>query len=125
MSNVNKIKESVKKSGDEKKPVDILFGADEKVNDDSSQDVAEVEAAAAKDEDKGDEGMDMLVQELNDIIEDKKPKKEAKPDMVGIYFEHDVKVALDKYQRDNGRGAKSDLLNSLARYAMKKKGYLK
>ena len=124
MSNVNKIKESVK-TGQKKTPIDIIFGADEKEKEIPSQEVAEVEAAAAKDEDKGDEGMEMLVQELNEIIEDKKPKKEAKPDMVGIYFEHDVKKALDKYQKDNGRGAKSDLLNSLARYAMKKKGYLK
>lgn len=124
MSNVDKIKDSVK-TGQKKKPIDILFGTDEKENDESSQEAAEVEAAAAKDEDKGDEGMEMLVKELKEIIEEKKPKKEAKPDMVGIYFEHDVKKALDKFQKDNGRGAKSDLINSLARYAMKQKGYLK
>ena len=124
MSNVNNIKETVK-TGKGKKAADLLFGVGEGIIEESVQEVAEVEAAAGKDEDKGDEGMEVLVQELNEIIEDKKPKKEAKPDMVGIYFEHDVKVALDKYQKDNGRGAKSDLLNSLARYAMKKKGYLK
>lgn len=44
--------------------------------------------------------------------------------LVGIYFEPDVKDALAQYQKDMGKGAKSSLINDLAKLAMKQKGYL-
>lgn len=60
---------------------------------------------------------------LKGIITKEKPRKTAK-ELVGIYFDKDVKEALDAYQKAEGRGAKSELLNDLARYALEQKGLL-
>lgn len=61
--------------------------------------------------------------DLDAIISGMKSPKFDKT-LVGIYFTPDVKEGLDKLQKAEGRGAKSDLLNELARYALKQRGYL-
>ena len=98
-------------------------------DDQSGSPVVVEEAAATKEENNdnedGDQTMENLAKEIQEILKDDNNKKAAKPEMVGIYFDTDVKRALDKYQKDNGRGAKSDLLNKLARLALTQKGYLK
>ncbi|MFP5116123.1 hypothetical protein ACSU64_27835 [Bacillaceae bacterium C204] len=60
---------------------------------------------------------------IDAIINQNRTTKSDKQ-MVGIYFDPDVKKALEKYQRKEGKGAKSSLLNDLARAAMKQKGFL-
>lgn len=49
-----------------------------------------------------------------------KPVKE----LVGIYFEPEVKRALDKLQKSEGRGAKSELVNDITKWALQQKGLL-
>lgn len=60
---------------------------------------------------------------IDEIINQSRNTKSDKQ-LVGIYFDPDVKKALEKYQRKEGKGAKSSLLNDLARAAMKQKGFL-
>lgn len=61
---------------------------------------------------------------LDDILgmnqEDKKTKE-----LVGIYFDPEVRKALEKVNKEKGRGAKSDFVNNITKWALKQKGYLK
>lgn len=142
MSKVDDLKTKVK-TGKEKKPIESLFATGDNQEETDQEQVPEIEevtevveevpateevAAANEDKEKedGDQSMENLVKELTEILKkDDEKKKKAKPEMVGIYFDTDVKEGLDKYQSDNGRGAKSELLNSLARLALNQMGYLK
>ena len=114
---------------EEIKEVDEVKEKTDNQDDQSGSPVVVEEAAATKEENNdnedGDQTMENLAKEIQEILKDDNNKKTAKPEMVGIYFDTDVKRALDKYQKDNGRGAKSDLLNKLARLALTQKGYLK
>jgi hypothetical protein len=61
--------------------------------------------------------------EIHEIINKKSNSKSVK-ELVGIYFEPEVKKALDKLQKAEGRGAKSELVNNITRWALKQKGLL-
>jgi hypothetical protein len=61
--------------------------------------------------------------EIHEIINKKVNSKPVK-ELVGIYFEPEVKKALDKLQKAEGRGAKSDLVNSITKWALRQKGLL-
>lgn len=64
--------------------------------------------------------------DLESVLKQHEETNTSKSDkeLVGIYFDPDVKAALDAYQRNNKRGAKSSLVNDIARLALKQKGYL-
>lgn len=61
--------------------------------------------------------------EIHKIINKKANSKSVK-ELVGIYFEPEVKKALDKLQKVEGRGAKSELVNDITKWALKQKGLL-
>jgi hypothetical protein len=60
---------------------------------------------------------------IHEIINKKANSKSVK-ELVGIYFEPEVKKALDKLQKAEGRGAKSELVNDITKWALKQKGLL-
>lgn len=66
------------------------------------------------------------VQEIEDIKEIINQKLGAKSNkvLVGIYFEPEVKRALNKLQKLEGKGAKSEFINNIAKWALKQKGLL-
>lgn len=59
--------------------------------------------------------------DINDIIG--KTKKSEK-EMVGIYFEPEVRKALDKLKKLEGKGAKSMFVNNITKWALQQKGLL-
>jgi hypothetical protein len=61
--------------------------------------------------------------EIHEIINKKANSKSVK-ELVGIYFEPEVKKALDKLQKAEGRGAKSELVNDITKWALKQKGLI-
>lgn len=60
--------------------------------------------------------------DINTILNTNRNKKSDK-ELVGIYFEPKVKSALDKMQKSEGRGAKSDFVNDVVKWALIQKGY--
>ncbi|WP_121614491.1 hypothetical protein [Mesobacillus foraminis] len=59
--------------------------------------------------------------DINEIIgRTKKSEKE----MVGIYFEPEVRKALDKLKKLEGKGAKSTFVNDITKWALQQKGLL-
>lgn len=61
--------------------------------------------------------------DIHQIINKKNIGKTTK-ELVGIYFEPEVKKALDKLQKAEGRGAKSELVNDITKWALQQKGLL-
>lgn len=59
--------------------------------------------------------------DINEIIG--KTKKSEK-EMVGIYFEPEVRKALDKLKKLEGKGAKSTFVNDITKWALQQKGLL-
>ncbi|MBT2757947.1 hypothetical protein J7E71_18915 [Mesobacillus foraminis] len=59
--------------------------------------------------------------DINEIIG--KTKKSEK-EMVGIYFEPEVRKALDKLKKLEGKGAKSSFVNDITKWALQQKGLL-
>jgi hypothetical protein len=59
---------------------------------------------------------------IDDIINRTSEKSEKL--LVGIYFDPDVKKALDRYQQKEKKGAKSQFVNDITRWALKQKGLL-
>lgn len=62
-------------------------------------------------------------EDIYEIINKKSGTKSVK-ELVGIYFEPEVKRALDKLQKAEGRGAKSELVNDITKWALQQKGLL-
>jgi hypothetical protein len=62
-------------------------------------------------------------EDINEIINKKLGRKSNK-ELVGIYFEPEVKRALNKLQKLEGKGAKSAFVNNIAKWALKQKGLL-
>lgn len=62
--------------------------------------------------------------DINAILNDDYESKKSDKELVGIYFEPVVKKALSKYQKDKGRGAKSDFVNDIVKWALHQKGLL-
>lgn len=82
---------------DKKKVLGTIFGAD----------------GEPKETDKNEEGVVSMEAAINEL---EPPKKKAFDKIVvGIHFEPEVKRALDKYQKANGKGAKSALMNDLVK----------
>lgn len=61
--------------------------------------------------------------DINDILNANRGKKSDK-ELVGIYFEPEVKRALDALQKREGRGAKSDFVNDIVKWALQQKNQL-
>jgi hypothetical protein len=61
--------------------------------------------------------------DIHHIINKRANAKSVK-ELVGIYFDPEVKKALDKLQRAEGRGAKSELVNDITKWALQQKGLL-
>jgi hypothetical protein len=62
-------------------------------------------------------------EDIKEIINQKLGEKSNK-ELVGIYFEPEVKRALNKLQKLEGKGAKSEFVNNIAKWALKQKGLL-
>lgn len=60
--------------------------------------------------------------DINAIL-NKSGNKKSDKELVGIYFEPKVKSALDLMQKREGRGAKSDFVNDIVKWALIQKGY--
>lgn len=56
---------------------------------------------------------------INDLI-----GKEEKKELVGIYFDADVKAVLDRLGKQGGRGAKSSIVNQAVRRLLQEQGLL-
>ncbi|MCU6603799.1 hypothetical protein OCO53_25500 [Peribacillus frigoritolerans] len=61
--------------------------------------------------------------DLDDILGDNNENKKEK-ELVGIYFDPEVKTALAKVNRKKGRGAKSEFVNNIVKWALIQKGYM-
>lgn len=59
---------------------------------------------------------------LDEIIGTTEDKTEKV--LVGIYFDPEVKRALEKVNRKKGRGAKSEFVNNITKWALKQQGYM-
>lgn len=88
----------------------ININNDENINNDNNKNIDKSVGAADVD--------------IDDVVDQDRRKTFTKKP-VGLYFDADVKRALEKYKKAMGRGAMSELLNDLARRALTQKGYMK